>query len=200
MSTQDPRLPARYPPIEPYEHGMLDVGDGSASTGRSAATRPASRRWCCTAARAPAAAPGFGATPIPLATGSCSSTSGIAAGAYRTPAIRRPISSTNTTEHLLGDLEGFRAPGHRALAPLRRFVGGALGLVYAERHPDRVSEMVLTSIATGRGAETDLLTRGLGVMFPELGPFRGRRPRLGPRRPPRRRLRPTTGRPRPAGS
>src|SRR5439155_8052838 len=45
--------------------------------------------------------------------------------------------------------------------------GSVLGLVYAERYPDRVSEMVLCGLATGRRAECDLLTRGLGEVFPE---------------------------------
>ena len=45
--------------------------------------------------------------------------------------------------------------------------GSVLGLVYAERYPERVSEIVLTAIATGRQVEVDLLTRGLGQVFPE---------------------------------
>lgn len=42
-----------------------------------------------------------------------------------------------------------------------------LGLAYAEHHPDRVSEIVMMGIATGRRSETDLLTRDLGRIFPE---------------------------------
>ena len=75
---------------------------------------------------------------------------------------------SNTTEHLLADLELLR----RHLDIDRWLVfggswGSVLGLAYAERHPERVSELVLTGVATGRRAETDLLTRGLGQLFPE---------------------------------
>jgi proline iminopeptidase len=49
-----------------------------------------------------------------------------------------------------------------------------LGLAYAERYPERVSEMVLMGVTTGRRRETDLLTRGLGRLFPEAwARFRG---------------------------
>ena len=39
--------------------------------------------------------------------------------------------------------------------------------VYAERHPDRVSEMVLASIATTTRGEVEWITRGVGAFFPE---------------------------------
>jgi len=74
--------------------------------------------------------------------------------------------SVNTTPHLVADLEKLRV--HLGID--RWLVFGAswgcvLGLVYAEAHPERVSEMVLFSLATGRRRETDLLTRGLGSLF-----------------------------------
>jgi proline iminopeptidase len=45
--------------------------------------------------------------------------------------------------------------------------GCVLGLAYAQRHPERVRELVLFALATGRQAEVDLLTRGLGRLFPD---------------------------------
>jgi proline iminopeptidase len=42
-----------------------------------------------------------------------------------------------------------------------------LGLRYTQKHPDAVSELVLTGVATGSDAEVALLTRGLGQFFPE---------------------------------
>jgi len=74
----------------------------------------------------------------------------------------------NTTEHLLGDLELLRATlGIERWQVFGASWGSVLGLVYAERYPERVSELLLAAVATGRRSETDLLTRGLGRLFPE---------------------------------
>ena len=76
--------------------------------------------------------------------------------------------SVNTTDHLIGDIERLRAHlGIERWLVLGASWGCALGLAYAERYPERVSEMVLFALATGRRAETELLTRGLGAVFPE---------------------------------
>lgn len=45
--------------------------------------------------------------------------------------------------------------------------GSALGLRYAQTHPDAVSELVLTGVTTSSNAEVALLTRKLGRIFPE---------------------------------
>jgi proline iminopeptidase len=45
--------------------------------------------------------------------------------------------------------------------------GCVLGLAYAERFPERVTSIVMMGLATGRRAETDLLTRGLARYFPD---------------------------------
>ena len=42
--------------------------------------------------------------------------------------------------------------------------GVTLGLAYAQRHPDRVLEMVLAAVTTGTRRETD--TRQMGRAFP----------------------------------
>ncbi len=87
-----------------------------------------------------------------------------------TPHASDPATSlaTNTTEHLLADLELLRS--HLDIGRWLVFGGSwgsVLGLAYAQRFPDRVSELVLFAVATGRQAEVDLLTRGLGPLFPE---------------------------------
>lgn len=161
-------MPGLYPEIEPYDHGMLDVGDGNLvywevcgnPGGKSAVVLHGG--------------PGSGCTP------------GVRRyfdpTAYRvvlfdqrgcgrsTPHASDPLTdlSRNTTERLLGDMEHLR----RHLDIDRWLVfggswGSVLGLAYAERHPGLVSELVLTGVATGRRLETDLLTRGLGRLFPE---------------------------------
>jgi len=74
----------------------------------------------------------------------------------------------NTTDDLVGDIERLRS--HLGVDRWVLFGGSwgcCLGLVYAERHPDRVRGIVMMGLATGRRAETDLLTRGLGRVFPE---------------------------------
>jgi proline iminopeptidase len=74
----------------------------------------------------------------------------------------------NTTGHLIADLELLRdrLDIERWLVFGGSF-GSVLGLAYAQRHPARVSELVLYAVATGRQVEVDLLTHGLGKLFPE---------------------------------
>lgn len=163
-----------YPEIEPHQHGLLDVGDGNLVY------------WevCGNPNGKPAVVlhggPGSG----------CST--GLRRyfdpNAYRvvlfdqrncgrsTPNAADPGTdlATNTTEHLLGDLERLRR--HLGIDRWLLFGGSwgaVLGLVYAQRYPQRVSRIVLMGVATGRRAETDLLTRGLGRIFPQAwGRFR----------------------------
>jgi proline iminopeptidase len=75
--------------------------------------------------------------------------------------------STNTTAHLIGDIERLRE--HLVID---RWVvvggswGGTLGLVYAQRHPERVIAMVLGAVTAGTRRETDWITRDMGRVFP----------------------------------
>lgn len=76
--------------------------------------------------------------------------------------------SGNTTAHLMADLELLR----EHLGIERRLVwgvswGSVLALRYAQTHPGAVTELLLTGVATGSDAEVELLTRGLGRIFPE---------------------------------
>ncbi len=76
--------------------------------------------------------------------------------------------STNTTENLLGDMERLRV----ALGVDRWLLfggswGATLALAYAQRHIERVSEIVLGSVATTTRWEIEWMTRGVGVYFPE---------------------------------
>ncbi|MGB7804148.1 MAG: prolyl aminopeptidase [Actinomycetota bacterium] len=77
--------------------------------------------------------------------------------------------STNTTQHLIADMEALRE--HLEVERWLVFGGSwgsTLSLAYAEAHPDRVSEMVLWGITTGRRAEADWLFRGgVAPLFPE---------------------------------
>ncbi|MGZ8585338.1 MAG: prolyl aminopeptidase, partial [Actinomycetota bacterium] len=77
--------------------------------------------------------------------------------------------SHNTTPDLVEDLERLR----RMFGVERWLVAGgswgsALAIAYAERHPDRVTAMVLWGVNAARRREFDWLFRGgVGVFFPE---------------------------------
>jgi len=76
--------------------------------------------------------------------------------------------STNTTEHLLADMERLRE--HLGIERWLLY-GGSWGstliLAYAERHPERVSEIVIPGVTMSRRAEIDWLYRGVGRFYPE---------------------------------
>ncbi|MDH6519802.1 proline iminopeptidase [Streptomyces sp. SAI-135] len=157
-----------YPEIEPYDHGMLDVGDGNRVYWET----------CGNPDGKPAVVlhggPGSGCTPwarrlfdpalyrIVLLDQRGAGRSTPHASAYGTD------MSVNTMPHLIADLELLR----RHLGIGRWLVwgisfGSVLGLRYAQTHPETVTEIVLTGVATGSDAEVTLLTRGLGKIFPE---------------------------------
>lgn len=156
-----------YPPIEPYDQGTLDVGDGQLI------------HWetCGNPEGKPVVAlhggPGSGCGPwwrrffdpaayrlVLFDQRGC--------GRSRPHASEPLIDlSTNTTQHLILDIESLR----RKLDIERWLVfggswGSTLGLAYAERHPDRVSEVILFSIATTSRRDVEWITRAMGRVFP----------------------------------
>jgi proline iminopeptidase len=76
--------------------------------------------------------------------------------------------STNTTQHLIEDIEQLRT----SLDIDRWLVWGGswgttLGLAYAQTHADSVTELLLGSVVTTTRAEVDWVTRTMGRLFPE---------------------------------
>lgn len=76
--------------------------------------------------------------------------------------------STNTTKHLVADIELLR----EHLAIDRWLVvgvswGSTLALAYAQRHRDRVLAIVLAGVTTGTRRETTWITRDMGRIFPQ---------------------------------
>lgn len=74
----------------------------------------------------------------------------------------------NTTATLIADIEAVRE--HLGI---EQWVlngvswGSTLALAYAQAHPHRVSGIVLMAVTTGRRAEIDWITEGVGQLFPE---------------------------------
>jgi proline iminopeptidase len=157
-----------YPPIEPYETGMLEVGDGQ------------SLYWetCGNPDGKPAlvlhGGPGSGCTP--------GMRRYLHPDAYRIVLFDQrgcgrstPHASdldvdltTNTTHDLVADIELLRI--HLGVDRWLVFGGSwgsTLGLAYAETHPERVTEMVLAMVVTTTRREVDWVTRDVGRLFPE---------------------------------
>jgi pimeloyl-ACP methyl ester carboxylesterase len=109
-----------------------------------------------------------------------------------TPSASDPSTdlSVNTTGRLISDLEKLR----EHLGIERWLVSGGswgstLGLAYAEQHPDRVTEIVLIAVTTGRRSESDWLYRRVAMFSLRRLSCSGRAPAI---RPTIRRSRPGT--------
>jgi proline iminopeptidase len=91
------------------------------------------------------------------------------AGRSRPHAAEPGVDLTvNTTAHLLADIERLRQ--HLGIESWLVFGiswGCTLALAYAERHPDRVTAMVLASVATTTRREIAWITEGVGMLLPE---------------------------------
>ena len=157
-----------YPELEPYEHGMLDTGDGNRVYWET-----------CGNPRGKAAVvlhggPGSGCTPWHRRL--------FDPEAYRvvlfdqrgcgrsTPHASDSATdlAANTTPNLIADIERLR---HHLEIDRWLVLGGSWGstlaLAYAESHRAHVSEIVLFGVTTGRRREFDWWFRGgAAVLFP----------------------------------
>jgi proline iminopeptidase len=162
-------MTGRYQPIEPFRTGTLDVGDGHRLYWEESGD-PIGK-----AAVVLHGGPGSGCAPWQRRLFDPS--------AYRivlfdqrncgrsTPHASEPDVdlSANTTLHLLEDIELLRSHlGIDRWLVLGGSWGSLLALAYAERHPERVSELLVFGVATGRRSEDDWLFRGgVGAFFPQ---------------------------------
>ena len=157
-----------FPPIEPYDRGLLDVGDGNRVYWET----------CGNPGGKPAVmvhgGPGQGCVPRMRSTFDPERYRAVLfdqRGCGRsTPHAADPATSLryNTTDHLVADMERLR----EHLGIDRWLVTGGswgttLALVYAERYPHRVSEIMVSAITTTRRSEIDWLYRGVARFFPE---------------------------------
>jgi proline iminopeptidase len=161
-------MPGQFPVIEPYDSGMLDVGD-----------RHRLYWECCGNPYGKPAlylhgGPGSGCTP--------GQRRFFDPHAYRVVLFdqrgagrSRPLASepdadlrANTTAHLIADIEALRRL-HRVerWTVLGLSWGTTLGLAYAQAHPQRVNALVLALVTTTSRREVEWLTRDVGRIFPQ---------------------------------
>ena len=153
-----------YPPIEPFETGRLDVGDGH------------TLYWerCGTAGAKPVVflhgGPGAGCS-VDHRRQFDPQRYDILLFDQRGCGRSTPHASleANTTWHLVADIERLRVQlGVDRWMVFGGSWGSTLALAYAQTHPDRVSELVLRGIFTFRQSELDWLYRhGASEIFPD---------------------------------
>ncbi len=159
-----------YPAIEPAESGMLDVGDGHQvyweSTGNPRGRPVVFLHGGPGGASAPYQRRFFDPDRYRIVLFD-------QRGCGRSvphASERGADLSTNTTWHLVADIERLRAHlGVEAWQVFGGSWGSTLALAYAQRHPERVLELVLRGIFTLRRSELDWYygTAGAGALFPE---------------------------------
>jgi proline iminopeptidase len=75
----------------------------------------------------------------------------------------------NSTAHLVADIERLRVHlGIERWVVLGLSWGSTLGLAYAQRHPERVTALVLGMVVTGTRREVEWITRDMGRFVPEV--------------------------------
>lgn len=159
-----------YPEIEPYDHGLLDVGDGQAIYWETSGN--------------PQGKPAVFLHGGPGGTSSPKHRQLFDPARYRIILLDQrgtgkstPHASeanvdleTNTTWHLVSDLEKLRE--HLGIESWQVFGGSwgsSLALAYAQTHPSRVTELVLRGIFTLRESELFWFYEGpAGNLFPEV--------------------------------
>ena len=153
-----------YPPIEPYESGMLDVGDGHTIRYERCGTKGAK----------PAVflhgGPGGGISPEHRRQFD-PALYDILLFDQRGCGKSTPYASleANTTWHLVADIERLREmAGFDKWLVFGGSWGSTLALAYAQTHPERVSEMVVRGIYTLTKGELDWYYQfGVSQMFPD---------------------------------
>jgi proline iminopeptidase len=161
-------MSGQFPPIEPYDSGMLDGGDGYWVY------------WECCGNRAGKpvlylhGGPGSGC--------SASQRRFFDPNRYRAVLFdqrgsgrSRPLAnepdanlSTNTTTHLIADIEALReALGVDRWTIFGLSWGTTLGLAYAQALPHRVNALVLGFVTTTSRREVQWITEDVGRIFPQ---------------------------------
>ncbi len=153
-----------YPPLQPYRHGRLDVGDGHEIYFEESGNRAGQPVLIIHGG------PGGGSNPT-MRRFHDPSRYRIILQDQRGCGRSLPNASleANTTWHLVADMERLREHlGIDRWHLLGGSWGSTLALAYAESHPDRVLSLLLRGIFLLRRAELDWFYRdGAGWLFPE---------------------------------
>jgi proline iminopeptidase len=160
-------LGVQYPAIEPYETGMLDTGDGHSvyweacgnPDGRPALFLHGGPGSGCSAGQRRFFDPDRYRIVLFDQRG---------AGRSRPLADEPDVDlTTNTTHHLIADIETLRhLQGVDRWTILGMSWGTTLGLAYAQAHPAAVDGLVLALVTTTSRREVEWLTREVGRIFP----------------------------------
>ncbi|MEV6320257.1 prolyl aminopeptidase [Nocardia sp. NPDC051787] len=170
MSTPDPEAeaPQPFPDLDPYAHGLLDVGDG--------------QRIYWETSGNPTGKPALVVHGGPGGGGRRGARKSFDPQVYRIvlfdqrgcgeslPNASDPAvdMAHNTTDHLIADMERLRE--HLGVDRWLLY-GGSWGstliLAYSQRYPERVSEIVLVAVTMTRPEEIDWLYRGVARLLPE---------------------------------
>ncbi|MFJ5990329.1 prolyl aminopeptidase [Lentzea sp. NPDC092896] len=153
--------------MEPCEHGMLDVGDGNQvyweivgdPDGKPAVFLHGGPGAPSKGARKSLDAEKF--RIVIFHQRGCGQS---------TPHAGDPAAdmSVNTTEHLIADMEKLRE--HLGIEKWLLYGGSwgtTLAVAYAQRHPERVSEMILIAVTMSSERELEWLYKGVSRFFPE---------------------------------
>lgn len=161
-------MPGQYPPIEPFDSGMLDTHDGHQVYWEACGNpdgRPALYLH---------GGPGSGFSP--------GQRRFFDPDAYRIVLFdqrgsghSRPLASdtdadlgTNTTQHLIADIEALRdLHGADKWTILGLSWGTTLALAYAQAYPEHVNALVLGFVTTTSRAEVEWITQDVGRIFPQ---------------------------------
>ncbi|MEY9934235.1 proline iminopeptidase [Catenulispora sp. GP43] len=157
-----------YPPMGPYATGFLDVGDGNRIYYEELGNpdgKPAVNLH---------GGPGAGSMQGPTKAWDPEKWRVIRfdqRGCGRsTPHAADPATdmSVNTTWHLVRDIELLREHlGIEKWLVKGASWGATLALVYAQAHPERVTEMIIPAVTSTRPEETDWLYHGARRLYPE---------------------------------
>jgi proline iminopeptidase len=158
-----------YPATRPYERGLLEVGDGNQVYWETCGNPDGKPAVIVHGGPGAGCRPGQGRIFDP-------ERYRLVLFDQRGCGRSRPHASDpatdmrhNTTAHLIADMELLRE--HLGIERWLLFGsswGTTLSVAYAERYPERVSEIVLSSVCTDRRAEIDWLYRGgAGRFLPE---------------------------------
>jgi proline iminopeptidase len=161
------RMDGQYPPIEPYEQGMLDVGDGQQVYWETVGN--------------PDGLPALFVHGGPGSGSSAGQRRFFDPAGYRGVLFdqrgcgrSRPLVSdfdvdlsVNTTLHLIRDMERLR--GQLRIDRWLLFGlswGSTLAIAYAQRFPEHVAGIVLGAVTAGTRREIDWICREMGRVFP----------------------------------